>query len=223
MKVLQKPVFIGVGIFLAGILLTGVISRYYISRTNEISQNVLDTQQQSMKNMQEMLSVPEPEMHTVPVVEEVPEEPMPEETIAEAEADLFALCAPVAGDVMTAYTGERLVYSPVFADYRAHAGIDLYGAVGETVRACEKGEVHAIYADNMYGKTVEIKHENGFLTKYANLDAQVKVQVGETVEQGAVIGTVGETALVEAQSEPHLHFELYENEKAVNPEVYIEF
>ena len=69
-----------------------------------------------------------------------------------------------------------------------------------------------------YGNTVMIDDGSGTVTLYAH-NTQNGVSVGDTVNQGAVIGTVGQTGNAAGQptSEEHVHFGVYVNGQAVDP------
>jgi murein DD-endopeptidase MepM/ murein hydrolase activator NlpD len=84
--------------------------------------------------------------------------------------------------------------------------------------------VSAIYSDPMHGYTVEITHSEDIKTRYSNLDKEsVKdISVGDSVEKGSVIGTVGDTSFAELAEEPHLHFEMKIKGASVNPLDYID-
>lgn len=217
MKVLQKPVFIGVGIFLAGILLTGIVSRYYVSKTNEIAENIAESYMERMEFEQTVTPSYE---EVVPITETEIE--IQEEVVEEViEEEAFLPRAPVLGGNLTEYTGSKLIYSEILEAYRAHPGIDLRAQSGEAVLSCEKGSVQAIFQDSLYGKTVQVDHGNGYVCKYANLSDSVNVQVGDMLMKGDLIGTVGVTSLIEAQDEPHLHFEVFKDGESINPELFL--
>ena len=218
MKVLQKPVFIGVGIFLAGILLTGMISRYYISKTNEIAENVAESYMERFEVQQPEIKA---EADTVTGISNTSEPETFTEQAEETKEDVFSPRQPVLGGVLNGYTGTNPVYFEVLGVYRAHPGVDLRAQAGEAVLACEKGVVQTIVQDSLYGKTVKVDHGNGYISCYANLSDSVNVQVGEAVFKGDLIGTVGETALLETQTEPHLHFEVFKDGQSVNPEEFL--
>jgi murein DD-endopeptidase MepM/ murein hydrolase activator NlpD len=76
------------------------------------------------------------------------------------------------------------------------------------------------YADRngRYGKLVEIDHGQGFVTRYAHL-ADISVTVGQEVERGTRVGTVGSTGRSTA---PHLHCELRIGCQPSDPQNYIE-
>ena len=86
-------------------------------------------------------------------------------------------------------------------------GVDLGAAVGTPVLAAAKGEVIISRSGGWnggYGTYIVIKHENGTQTLYAHNSSNT-VSVGDEVEQGDVIGYVGQTGKATG---PHLHFEV---------------
>ncbi|MBR4852245.1 MAG: M23 family metallopeptidase, partial [Clostridia bacterium] len=68
-----------------------------------------------------------------------------------------------------------------------------------------------------YGLVIIIKHEDGSETRYAHCST-IKVEVGEVVEQGQIIGNIGDTGFVTG---PHLHFEIRFDGQTVNPLEYV--
>ncbi|MEE1352113.1 MAG: M23 family metallopeptidase [Clostridia bacterium] len=115
------------------------------------------------------------------------------------------------------FSGDTLMYNEVYGDWRTHNGIDIEAPIGCSVNCTAKGSVTDI-KEGIFGKTVTIEHDNGFKSIYAQL-GEVSVSVGDTVEQGAVIGTVGES-IGENDKKPHLHYELHKDNKPQNPEEY---
>jgi len=99
-----------------------------------------------------------------------------------------------------------------------HHGIDMAAQRGTQVHASAAGTVeYAGYAPG-YGNTVVIVHDAVYKTRYAHLDA-IHVQKNQIVTQGSTIGAVGDTGFTIKQGHDasHLHFELYEQGKQVNP------
>jgi murein DD-endopeptidase MepM/ murein hydrolase activator NlpD len=68
---------------------------------------------------------------------------------------------------------------------------------------------------------VIVSRENGFSTVYANLEENPAVSPGDWVETGAVIGTVGSSALSEVSEESHLHFAVRLNGEDRDPMEYL--
>jgi len=62
----------------------------------------------------------------------------------------------------------------------------------------------------MMGKCIRITHPGGAVSIYKNLAPELPTEIttGAAVQAGAVIGSVGESALVELAEAPHLHYEL---------------
>jgi len=95
---------------------------------------------------------------------------------------------------------------------QGHCGIDLDGPRGQPVVAVADGvlvrvERHELGLDGRSGRYVRIEHDDGTLTAYMHLDMIVPgLEVGDRVEGGQWIGTLGATAVY--QSAPHLHFSL---------------
>lgn len=99
-----------------------------------------------------------------------------------------------------------------------HSGLDFKGPTGSPILAAAKGRVSYVGWKSGYGKTVEIKHGNGMMTRYAHM-SKFSAQVGELVEAGEVIGGIGSTG---RSTGPHLHFEVRINNRAVNPRKFLE-
>lgn len=121
------------------------------------------------------------------------------------------------GEVQKMYSIDKVIYSKTLQQWKTHDGIDISAATDNVVKAIEKGVVESVYNDSFYGMTIEIEHINGYRSVYSNLDNKVYVTVGETVIRGQKIGKVGNTSVGEYLDDPHLHFNLYLNDKSVNP------
>lgn len=96
---------------------------------------------------------------------------------------------------------------------RFHAGIDLVADLGEPVRAAAAGRVTWVGYRDGWGLVVTIAHADGVRTLYAHL-SQAAVGLGQTVAEGALVGSVGATG---DATGPHLHFEVRIGGAAVDP------
>lgn len=152
---------------------------------------------------------PEPELEIEPAEQT-------EETAANEEVDEFLPALPVSGKVTADFSGDTLVYYEKLDDWRTHSGIDIAANVGDDVYICESGVVEKIYNNNM-GGCILVDHKNGYKSLYANLGEINLVNVGDELVAGETIGRVGETAVGDKTAEPHVHFELQHEGKAVNP------
>ncbi|MEM9500323.1 MAG: peptidoglycan DD-metalloendopeptidase family protein [Pseudomonadota bacterium] len=99
-----------------------------------------------------------------------------------------------------------------------HKGIDFKGAHGSPIFAAAQGEVVFSGWKSGYGKTVEIRHDNGMMTRYAHM-SRLDVKVGQDVAAGETIGGLGSTG---RSTGPHLHFEVRINDRAINPRPFLE-
>lgn len=152
---------------------------------------------------------PTPEPVKAPETPVVVEEPMPE------------FIMPVDGVIMREYAKESLIFSQTLDEWVTHLGIDIKVDKTAVVKASSAGTVTAIKNDPRYGLTVVVEHTRGFKTVYSNLLTAEYVTIGQRVEAGQTLGTVGNTGTFEILDEYHLHFEILENEENVDPNAYL--
>jgi murein DD-endopeptidase MepM/ murein hydrolase activator NlpD len=122
---------------------------------------------------------------------------------------------PVTSGWMSSGFGYR---ADPFTGKRAfHGGLDFVGPAGSDVLAVAAGVV--IYSGKRanYGNLVEIDHGNGLVTRYGHNKANL-VAVGDAVKKGEPIALVGSTGRSTA---PHVHFEVRENGRLVDPRKYL--
>ena len=129
--------------------------------------------------------------------------------------------APVSGEIIFGYATDKLIYSVTLDQWTTHPAVDIAAKAGTDVKAVLSGTVSAVREDDVLGYTVEIKHSNGRETLYANLGSDVRVKEGDKVNAGAVIGSVGTSAISECALEPHLHFAFRIDGKPVDPKKYV--
>jgi murein DD-endopeptidase MepM/ murein hydrolase activator NlpD len=94
-----------------------------------------------------------------------------------------------------------------------HLGVDFRGAVGEPVRATNRGVVALVDNFVLAGNVVYIDHGAGVVTAYFHM-SKTLVAAGDTVKRGQVIGLVGNTGRVTG---PHLHWAARYGAITVNP------
>ena len=141
-----------------------------------------------------------------------------EETI---KNEIINFSSPVEGEIMREYAKDKLVYSDTLKEWITHLGIDIKAQKTTVVKASAAGKIIAIKNDPRFGLSVLIEHKNGYSTMYSNLLTAEFVTVGEEVEQGETIGTVGNTATFEIMDEPHLHFEIIKDGVQIDPNMYL--
>lgn len=121
---------------------------------------------------------------------------------------------PVHGHV-TAGFGERL--DPLSGEGAFHWGMDIAAPSGTIVESSADGIVLAAGPEAGYGNAILVDHGSGITTKYGHL-SKIHVVVGEVIQRGQVIGTVGTTGKTTG---PHLHYEVHVQETPVNPAKYL--
>lgn len=137
--------------------------------------------------------------------------------------DSISFTSPADGQVSYEFSLTVPVYSLTMNDYRTHNGVDIATEPSSSVRACADGQVVSLGYDPMMGMSVRISHGGGVESVYRNLseDLSAGLKVGSIVKAGDVIATVGDSALIECEEEPHLHFELEVDGEAVDPLEYV--
>lgn len=128
---------------------------------------------------------------------------------------------PVKGKIQMDYAMDRLLYSKTLDEWRTHSGIDIAAPRGDVVKAAADGYIKEIKNDPCYGITITIDHENGYKTIYSNLASSSMVSTNQKVKAGDAISSVGNTAIFECMDPPHLHFEMYKNDKLVDPKTML--
>ncbi|HLT18717.1 MAG TPA: M23 family metallopeptidase, partial [Thermomicrobiales bacterium] len=122
---------------------------------------------------------------------------------------------PVTQGWISSYFGHRA--DPFTGRKAFHRGVDFAGPAGAQVVAVASGVVTYSKDRFGYGKTVEINHGGGYVTRYAH-NQRVLVAVGETVQKGQPIALIGSTG---RSTGPHLHFEVLKQGRAVDPMSFV--
>lgn len=151
-----------------------------------------------------------------------PETDPPETEPVDALPSSFML--PVSGSLSKSHDATTQVFSNTMQDYRVHLGIDVNTEAGAPVYAAAAGTVERVWEDVRYGQCVAIAHSGNCVTIYKNLSYELAegVTEGASISAGALVGAVGDTAMVEIADEPHLHFEMTVDGLAVDPLDYFD-
>jgi len=102
---------------------------------------------------------------------------------------------------------------PILGYARAHNGVDYQAGTGAPVVSVAPGVVTMAGSTGGGGRTVKVRHPNGYETEYLHLSA-ITVRQGTRIGQGELVGRVGQTGLATG---PHLHYGLKKNGRYVNP------
>lgn len=135
--------------------------------------------------------------------------------------ELQKFIRPVFGEISFDYSEDKLVYSKTLEEWRTHRGTDITAERGAQVKAVADGVISEIKTDPLFGITILIDHQNGLKTLYSNLASDEMVAPNQKVKRGDVIGAVGSTSTIEAAEQSHLHFEVWKQNKVVNPDKYL--
>jgi murein DD-endopeptidase MepM/ murein hydrolase activator NlpD len=134
------------------------------------------------------------------------------------ERALAAIPTSMPAAVMMMSSGFGFRSDPFTGGGAMHAGLDFKGPVGTPILSAAEGRVTFAGFNGGYGKTVEITHANGLLTRYAHLSG-LNVTRGQMVKRGLQIGRMGSTG---RSTGSHLHFEVRLNGRAINPRKFLE-
>ncbi|MDC0530761.1 peptidoglycan DD-metalloendopeptidase family protein [Alphaproteobacteria bacterium] len=120
---------------------------------------------------------------------------------------------PINGARLSSRYGTRK--HPILGYTKMHRGLDFAAPSGTPVFAAGDGVIEKAGWNGSYGKYIKIRHTSTYKTAYAHLSSFHKnIRVGKRVLQGKTIGYVGTTG---RSTGPHLHYEVIQNNRQVNP------
>ena len=131
------------------------------------------------------------------------------------ETNALPVRSPVRRSYITSGFGNRA--DPFGRGRAMHKGIDFHANVGDPVLAVADGVVSFAGARSGYGNTVEVDHGNGYVTRYAH-NSRLSVKVGDLVRAGEQVAKAGSTG---RSTGAHVHFEVWENGRVVNPRKFL--
>lgn len=158
-----------------------------------------------------------------PIVQPDDPEPVKEiETDPEQQGTVSKVFTwPVKGAILRDFSVETLSLDPTLGDWRTHGGLDIAAAQGVQVISISAGTVEQVYRDGLMGTTVVVDHGGGLRSWYCNLDEDVAVEAGDTVDIGQTLGCIGASAIAEVGVDPHLHLETTLDGQPVDPRDYL--
>ncbi len=105
--------------------------------------------------------------------------------------------------ISSGFTESR--FHPILRRWRAHKGVNYAAPIGTRVKATADGVVEFVGRQSGYGNLIVLRHHDNYTTHYGHLNGfAAGVREGSRVEQGDVIGYVGQTGWATG---PHLHYE----------------
>ena len=117
---------------------------------------------------------------------------------------------PVTGRISSIF-GLRRFFNE--QERRPHSGLDIAAKEGTPIKAVANGTVIDTGDFFFSGNMIYIDHGQGIISLYAHL-SKISVKPGDIINQGDIIGNVGQTGLVTG---PHLHFAIYANQTLIDP------
>lgn len=125
-----------------------------------------------------------------------------------------SLTVPVEGPLGSPF-GERM--HPIRKEMIFHKGVDIEANKGDPIRAVLDGEVIEADSEKSLGNYIKLSHPGGLVSIYAHCSV-LDTKKGKKVKQGDVIAKVGSTG---AAVGSHLHFELWKDGTAIDPQLYM--
>ncbi|MEO6366102.1 MAG: M23 family metallopeptidase [Luteimonas sp.] len=122
---------------------------------------------------------------------------------------------PILDSYITSGFGGRA--DPFGGGSQFHKGIDFEANVGDPVLSVADGVVSYSGVRSGYGNVIEIDHGNGYVTRYAH-NSRLLMRVGDLARIGQQIAKAGSTG---RSTGAHVHFEVWENGRVVNPRKFI--
>jgi murein DD-endopeptidase MepM/ murein hydrolase activator NlpD len=122
---------------------------------------------------------------------------------------------PITKGWTSSYYGKRT--DPFTGKLAMHKGMDFAGKEGSKIVAVASGVITWAGERYGYGELIEINHGNGYTTRYGH-NAELLVEVGDSVEKGQAISLMGSTG---RSTGPHVHFEVLKNDRQVNPAKFV--
>ena len=127
----------------------------------------------------------------------------------------FYFIPPVPGIITSPFGKQRFING---LPRSAHLALDFRGSIGTPIVSPLKGKV-VLVGDYFYtGLTLILDHGYGLFSSYAHM-SEIKVKLGDLIEQSSEIGLVGSTGRVTG---PHLHWTVYFDGNKINPESLIQ-
>ena len=166
----------------------------------------------------------EPPVEEEPAPMETPAQTQPqpsEEPPVEELGHRLAVVSPLQGEAVAVFSMDKLQYNETTGDWRTHDGLDIAAPAGTTVSAACSGTVVSVQEDDLMGHMVTVEHGGGYRSTYASLQPEIRVQEGDYVSAGEVLGVVGNSSLIESGQGAHLHFAVTKDGTPMDPREFL--
>lgn len=125
------------------------------------------------------------------------------------------LGSPIAGDISSNFGNRQNPFHGISLEN--HGGLDIKGAHGTPVKSTANAKVIFAGYKGSYGNLVILQHGENFETYYGHL-SKILVVANQYIKLNTIIGNVGSTG---RSTGPHLHYEIRQNGKTINPKTYL--
>ncbi len=168
--------------------------------------------------------VEEPTIEAPPPAVEVPKDTAPEAEKPDENKPVVVvpeeMSLPV--DAVTVTNDYGFFHNQTLNNYYEHTGVDFSAKAGTEVKAAMSGKIESVYKDDLLlGTQIVVDHGKGVKTVYRFVNEREGLAVGDEVKLGEVIATVAEATGNEYKDGAHLHFEVWENGKEVDPTLHL--
>lgn len=124
---------------------------------------------------------------------------------------------PVDGEISNPFSNGELVKSTTLGVWKTHDGCDILCTLGTDVRSMSEGMVKEITDDPLWGVCVVVEQSNGLEVHYCGLAKELNAKAGQQINQGEIIGKVGDTCQIEILEESHLHLGVKQGGEWIDP------
>ncbi len=198
----EKKFYLFTAIGCAAVLLAIIVIAVVVSNVNRVETPEVNTPPVNETPIDPPVDVEDPDVDEPVVV--VPE----------------GMTLPIASATVSNDFG--FYHNQTLNNYYEHAGVDFVAAAGTEVKAANEGTIESIYKDDiLLGTQIVVDHGNGVKTVYRFVTEKEGLKVGAKVQRGEVIATVAEANGNEYKDGAHLHFEVLENGKSVDPTLHL--
>lgn len=163
--------------------------------------------------IKESVQMETPEADVVPT-------PAPSEPLQKVFSPSDVLAWPIEGNVILNYSMEQSIYFSTLDQYKYNPAIVISGNVGDEVRAAATGKVTSVKEEAQTGLTVTMDIGGGYELIIGQLDG-VRVEEGQTVNKGELVGYVAEPSKYYVVEGPNVYFQMLKDGKPVNPLEYM--
>ena len=173
-----------------------------------------------LANQNKSITIEKPIENDSPVINETPL--TPDTPVDNPVEEIIEFILPVENYTSIEHYSDTMVFNSTLKRYSSHQATDFIAPEGSKVYCVWAGKVESVENTLLQGVSVTVDHGNGLKTVYNSLADGNAVKVGQTLEQGDVIGHVSVTNRQEYKDGAHLHFEVMENGEYIDPAKYLE-